>query len=178
MNEVVAASDAMNLVTDMVNLSSLIADRDAIIQKDAARINELCDDVFQLEDVLVKRDARIAQLNREATQSIVALQDAFKELQITRDVVAIRDSRIADLEAELEVVRAEIVFQAKDIARKHETIAGQLTRIEQLENTIQNKLVDISALEDTASDQTAVRRSVKFNVTHMLQSALAVLNGL
>lgn len=141
-------------------------------------IDELCDEVFRLEGIVSDQNTEIARLNREITSTYAVYQDSSKGLQVARDVIVIRESRIADLEAELEVARADIVFQGKDIARKHDTIAGQLTRIEQLENTIQNKLVDISALEDTASDQTAVRRSVKFNAMHLLQSALAVLNGL
>jgi hypothetical protein len=65
-----------------------------------------------------------------------------------------------------------------ELARKQPIIASQLARIEELENNIQNRLCDISALEDTISDRDTARKSVKFNVTHMLQSALAVLNGL
>lgn len=93
-------------------------------------------------------------------------------------VVEKQDDTIAMLAEDLGIARTEIARLNSELARKQPIIASQLTKIEQLENTIQNKLVDISALEDTASDQTAVRRSVKFNVTHMLQSALAVLNGL
>jgi chromosome segregation ATPase len=143
-----------------------------------SKIDEMCDEVFRLEGIVADRDTEIGRLNREVTKLSLAAQDASKELQVARDVVAIRDDRITTLEAQLEVARGEIISQSKDLARKHETIAGQLTRIEELDNQLQNKLVDISALEDTISDRDTVRRSVKFNVTHMLQSALAVLNGL
>jgi chromosome segregation ATPase len=143
-----------------------------------SKIDEMCDEVFRLEGIVADRDTEIGRLNREVTRLTIAAQDVSKELQVARDVVAIRDDRIATLEAQLEVARGEIISQSKDLARKHETIAGQLTRIEELDNQLQNKLVDISALEDTISDRDTVRRSVKFNVTHMLQSALAVLNGL
>jgi chromosome segregation ATPase len=143
-----------------------------------SKIDEMCDEVFRLEGIVADRDTEIGRLNREVTRLTIAAQDVSKELQVARDVVAIRDDRITTLEAQLEVARGEIISQSKDLARKHETIAGQLTRIEELDNQLQNKLVDISALEDTISDRDTVRRSVKFNVTHMLQSALAVLNGL
>ena len=143
-----------------------------------SKIDEMCDEVFRLEGIVADRDTEIGRLNREVTRLTIAAQDVSKEVQVARDVVAIRDDRIATLEAQLEVARDEIISQSKDLARKHETIAGQLTRIEELDNQLQNKLVDISALEDTLSDRDTVRRSVKFNVTHMLQSALAVLNGL
>jgi chromosome segregation ATPase len=143
-----------------------------------SKIDEMCDEVFRLEGIVADRDTEIGRLNREVTRLTIAAQDVSQELQVARDVVAIRDDRIATLEAQLEVARGEIISQSKDLARKHETIAGQLTRIEELDNQLQNKLVDISALEDTLSDRDTVRRSVKFNVTHMLQSALAVLNGL
>jgi predicted RNase H-like nuclease (RuvC/YqgF family) len=93
-------------------------------------------------------------------------------------IVAKRDDRIAILENQLRVAQDEVAYCGKELARKHETIAGQLTRIEQLDNQLQNRLVDISALEDTISDRDTVRRSVKFNAVHMLQSAIAVLNGL
>jgi chromosome segregation ATPase len=143
-----------------------------------SKIDEMCDDVFRLEGFVADRDTEIGRLIREGAKLTLAAQDASKELQVARDVVAIRDDRIATLEAQLEVARGEIVSQSKDLARKHETIAGQLTRIEELDNQLQNKLVDISALEDSISDRNTVRRSVKFNAVHMLQSALAVLNGL
>lgn len=89
-----------------------------------------------------------------------------------------RDYAIDELREDLGVAQAEIARLNSELARKQPIIASQLTKIEQLENTIQNKLVDISALEDTMSDQTSVRRSVKFNAMHLLQSAIAVLNGL
>jgi chromosome segregation ATPase len=143
-----------------------------------SKIDEMCDEVFRLEGIVADRDTEIGRLNREVTRLTIAAQDVSKELQVARDVVAIRDDRIATLEAQIEVARGEIASQSKDLARKHETIAGQLVRIEELDNQLQNKLVDISALEDSISDRDTVRRSVKFNVTHMLQSALAVLNGL
>lgn len=142
------------------------------------KIDEMCDEVFRLEGIVSDQNTEIARLNREITSTYAVYQDSSKELQVARDVIVIRDDRIATLEILLEAARGEIVFRADDVARKHATIAGQLTRIEELENTIQNRLVDISALEDTASDQTAVRRSVKFNAMHLLQSAIAVLNGL
>jgi chromosome segregation ATPase len=162
-------------------------------------IDEMCDDVFRLEGIVESKNAEIqgvvdqldaawraaakyedeiARLNRESTKLAIAAQDGTNELQVARDVVAIRDDRIATLETQLEVARGEIVSQSKDVARKHETIAGQLKRIEDLDNQLQNKLCDISALEDSMSDRDTVRRSVKFNAVHMLKSAIAVLNGL
>jgi chromosome segregation ATPase len=157
-----------------------------------SKIDEMCDEVFRLEGIVADRDTEIGRLNREVTRLTIAAQDVSKELQVTRDVVAIRDSRIADLEkirdncasdvADLnahvnELVR-DIVEKDKELTRKQPVIESQLKRIEELDNQLQNKLADISALEDTISDRDTVRRSVKFNVTHMLQSALAVLNGL
>jgi predicted RNase H-like nuclease (RuvC/YqgF family) len=93
-------------------------------------------------------------------------------------VVEKQDDTIAMLAEDLGIARTEIARLNKELERKGEVIASQLVRIEELDNQLQNKLVDISALEDTISDRDTVRRSVKFNVTHMLQSALAVLNGL
>jgi chromosome segregation ATPase len=157
-----------------------------------SKIDEMCDEVFRLEGIVADRDTEIGRLNREVTRLTIAAQDVSKELQVTRDVVAIGDSRVADLEkirdncasdvADLnahvnERVR-DIVEKDKELTRKQLVIESQLKRIEELDNQLQNKLADISALEDTISDRDTVRKSVKFNVTHMLQSALAVLNGL
>lgn len=155
-------------------------------------IDELCDEVFQLEKIVADRDTEIGLLNGTVTRLTVALHDERKELQVTRDVIAIRDDRIAtlekirdnaasdvaDLNAHVNELVRDIVEKDKELARKQPTIASQLAKIEDLENQIQNRLVDISALEDTMSDRDTVRRSVKFNAVHLLQSALAVLNGL
>jgi predicted RNase H-like nuclease (RuvC/YqgF family) len=93
-------------------------------------------------------------------------------------VVEKRDDTIAILTEDLDIARTEIARLNKELERKGEVIASQLVRIEQLDNQLQNRLVDISALEDTISDRDTVRKSVKFNAVHLLQSALAVLNGL
>jgi uncharacterized protein (DUF3084 family) len=143
-----------------------------------SKIDDLCDEVFRLDGIVADRDTEIGRLIREGAKLTLAARDASKEHQVARDVVAIRDDRIATLEAQLRNRMCDIVDKDKDLARKHETIAGQLKRIEELDNQLQNKLCDISALEDTMSDRDTVRRSVKFNAVHMLQSAIAVLNGL